>query len=34
MGQNDGIKWPYYFITDSVGTGKSYIVNLIINILN
>ena len=34
MGQNDGIKWPYYFITDSAGTEKSYTVNLIINILN
>jgi hypothetical protein len=25
MGKNDGIKWPYYFITGSGGTGKSYI---------
>jgi len=34
MGQNDGVKWPYYFITSSAGTGKSYIVNLIINMLD
>jgi len=34
MGQNNSIKWPYYFITDSAGIGKSYTVNLIINILN
>lgn len=34
MGPNNGIKWPYYFITGSGGTGKSYIINLIINMLN
>jgi tRNA(Met) C34 N-acetyltransferase TmcA len=33
MGKNDGIKWPYYFITGSAGTGKSYIINLIVNML-
>ena len=33
MGKNNGIKWPYYFITGSRGTGKSYIINLIINML-
>ena len=34
MGKNDGIKWPHYFITGSGGTRKSYIINMIINILN
>src|SRR4051794_34592632 len=33
MGKNDGVKWPYYFITGSGGTSKSYIINLIINML-
>src|SRR5438034_1680526 len=33
MSKNDGIRWPYYFMTGSAGTGKSYIINLIINIL-
>ena len=33
MGKNDGVKWPWYFITGSAGTGKSYIINMIINIL-
>src|ERR1043165_1958486 len=33
MDRNDGIKWPYYFITGSAGIGKSYIINLIINML-
>ena len=34
MGLNDGIKWPYYFITGSGGIGKSYIINIIINMLD
>jgi len=34
MGKNDGTKWPYYFITGSAGTGKSYIINLILNMLD
>ncbi len=34
MGPNDGTKWPYYFITGSAGTGKSYIIHMIINMLN
>ncbi|CAB4412311.1 unnamed protein product [Rhizophagus irregularis] len=33
MGENDGIKWPYFFITGSAGTGKSYIIHMIVNIL-
>src|SRR5204863_8639078 len=34
MGRNNGVKWPYFFITGSGGTGKSYIINMITNILN
>src|SRR6266542_3917678 len=34
MGRSNGVKWPYYFITRSAGTGKSYIINIIINMLN
>ncbi|GET03473.1 AAA family ATPase [Rhizophagus clarus] len=33
LGKNDGVKWPYFFITGSAGTGKSYIINMITNIL-
>ena len=33
MGKNDRMKWPYYFITKLGGIGKSYIINLIINML-
>jgi len=33
MGPNNGTKWPYYFITGSGGTGKSYIINMIIDTL-
>jgi ATP-dependent DNA helicase PIF1 len=33
MGQNDGTKWPYYFLTGSAGTGKSYIINMLIKTL-
>ena len=28
------VKWPYFFITGSAGTGKSYITHMITNILN
>lgn len=34
MGRNDGVKWPYYFITGPAGTGKSYIINLLLNLLD
>src|SRR5688500_11216662 len=34
MSRNDSVKWPYYFITGSAGTGKSYVVNMIINMLS
>ncbi|EXX69470.1 PIF1-like helicase domain-containing protein [Rhizophagus irregularis DAOM 181602=DAOM 197198] len=34
MGGNDGTRWPYFFITGSAGTGKSYIINMIVNMLN
>ena len=33
MEPNNGTKWPYYFITGSAETGKSYIINIITNIL-
>ena len=33
MGRNDGFKWPYYFITGSAGTGKSYVIKIITNML-
>ena len=33
MGRNDGIKWPYYLITGSAGTGKSYVIKIITNML-
>ncbi|RHZ81307.1 hypothetical protein Glove_122g28 [Diversispora epigaea] len=31
MGKNSGTKWPYYFITGSAGTGKSYLIHMIQN---
>ena len=34
LGPSDGIKWPYYFITGSAGTGKSYMINLIKDMLD
>ncbi|CAI2199001.1 7636_t:CDS:2 [Funneliformis geosporum] len=33
MGPNDRVKWPYFFITDSGETRKSFIINTIINII-
>ena len=33
LGKNDGVKWPYFFITGSAGTGKSYIIHMIVNLL-
>jgi ATP-dependent exoDNAse (exonuclease V) alpha subunit len=34
LGKRDTQKWPYFFVTGSAGTGKSFIINLIINELN
>ena len=34
MGKSNNRKWPYYFITGSAGTGKSYIINMIKNMLD
>jgi hypothetical protein len=34
LGPKDGQHYPYFFITGSAGTGKSFITNLIINELN
>jgi ATP-dependent DNA helicase PIF1 len=34
LGPRDGQHYPYFFITGSAGTGKSFITNLIINELN
>src|SRR5271154_1569708 len=34
MGPRDGQHYPYFFVTGSAGTGKSFIVNLIVNLLN
>jgi len=34
MGEDDGVNYPYYFITGSGGTGKSYMINLITNMLS
>ena len=34
MGKSNNRKWPYYFITGSAGTGKSYIINMIKNNLD
>ncbi|CAG8828464.1 3429_t:CDS:1, partial [Cetraspora pellucida] len=34
MGKADGTRWPYFFITGPAGTGKSYIIHLIIKMLN
>src|SRR4051812_29691763 len=33
LGKNDGIKWPYFFITGLASTEKSYIIYMIINLL-
>src|SRR5581483_8966954 len=33
LGKNDGVKWPYFFITGPAGTGKSYIIHMIVNLL-
>lgn len=34
IGKNNGINWPYFFITGSAGTEKLYIINLIVNMFN
>jgi Cdc6-like AAA superfamily ATPase len=33
LGRRDARKWPYFFVTGSAGTGKSYIIHLLINLL-
>jgi hypothetical protein len=33
MGKYDKYHWPYFFITGSAGTGKSFVINIIIDIL-
>jgi hypothetical protein len=33
LGQRELRKWPYFFITGSAGTGKSYIIHLLENLL-
>src|SRR6185437_12822432 len=33
IGPNNGTKYPYFFITGPAGTGKSYIIHFIINML-
>jgi len=33
LGKNHSVKWPYFFITGSAGTRKSYIIHMIINLL-
>ena len=34
LGKRDTRKWPYFFVTGSAGTGKSYIIRLLVNSLN
>jgi PIF1-like helicase len=34
LGKRDTQKWPYFFVTGSAGTGKSYIIHLLVNSLN
>ncbi|EXX50623.1 PIF1-like helicase domain-containing protein [Rhizophagus irregularis DAOM 181602=DAOM 197198] len=33
LGRNDGVRWPFFFITGSAGTGKSYVINMITRML-
>lgn len=33
LGKRDTHHWPYFFITGSGGTGKSYIIHLLVNLL-
>jgi ATP-dependent exoDNAse (exonuclease V) alpha subunit len=34
LGSTSSKKWPYFFITGSAGTGKSYLIKMILNWLN
>ena len=33
LGKRDITHWPYFFVTRSGGTGKSYIIHLLVNML-
>ena len=33
LGKRVEQKWPYFFVTGSAGTGKSYIIHLLVNAL-